>query len=52
MIFEEFINNYIKVCPKRERIKLTSSQYVFLNWLEDCKKKGLNILHLKEKERT
>ena len=47
MTFEEFIKNHIKVYPKGERIKLTSSQYAFLKWLEDCKRKGLSVLHLK-----
>lgn len=51
MTFEEFIKNYVKVYPKGERIKLTSFQYAFLNWLEDCKKKGVNVLHLKGRGR-
>lgn len=32
-------------------LKLTLSQYAFLNWLEDCKKKGVNVLHLKGRGR-
>ena len=45
--FEEFIKNHVRVAPKGEHIKLTSAQYAFLDWLEDCEKKGLNPFHLK-----
>ena len=47
MTFKEFIENHIRVAPKGENIKLTSVRYAFLDWLEDCKKKGLNAFRLK-----
>lgn len=47
MTFKELTENYIRVAPKGERIKLTSAQYAFLEWLEDCKKKGLKTFYFK-----
>ena len=47
MTFKEFIEHHVRVVPKGENIKLTSAQYAFLDWVEDCKKKGLNAFRLK-----
>ena len=51
MTFEEFIKNHVRVAPEGEHIKMTSAQYAFLDWLEDCKKKGLKPFNLKGRGR-
>lgn len=51
MTFEEFIKNHVRVAPEGEHIKMTSAQYALLDWLENCKKKGLKPFNLKERGR-
>lgn len=46
MPFLEFIK-YIKKSPKDKNTELTSAQHAFLNWIERCKKKGLDPFRLK-----
>lgn len=46
MTFKEFIEHHVRVAPKGEHIKLTSTQYAFLDWLEKCKEKGLKSFYL------
>lgn len=41
MPFLEFIK-YIRISPKDKNVELTPEQHAFLNWIERCKKKGLN----------
>lgn len=41
--FEEFIKNYVRIAPEGKPMELTSAQRAFIDWLEENKKKGLNI---------
>ena len=41
MTFKEFIENHTVVFPFGEPIKLTPFQHNFIDWIEECKKKGL-----------
>ena len=47
MTFEEFSENHVRVAPEGKHIELTPSQYAFIDWIEECKKKGLNPLNFK-----
>jgi len=40
---EEFIKNYVRIAPEGKPIELTPAQRAFIDWLEENKKKGLNI---------
>lgn len=46
MPFLEFIK-YIRISPKDKNVELTPAQHAFLNWIERCKKKGLDPFRLK-----
>ena len=51
MTFEEFIKNHVRVAPEGKHIEMTPVQRSFINWLEENKKKGLNVSYLKVKGR-
>ena len=51
MSFLEFIK-YIRISPKDKNVELTPAQQAFLNWIERCKKKGLDPFRLKENGRV
>lgn len=51
MTFEQFIKNHVRVAPGDKRIEITPAQRAFINWIEDCKKKGLKPFYLKGKGR-
>ena len=51
MTFEQFIKNHVRVAPEGKHIEMTPVQRAFINWLEENKKKGLNVSYLKVKGR-
>ena len=46
MTFEEFIKNHVRIAPEGKNIELIPAQWAFINWLEECKKKGLKPFYL------
>lgn len=51
MTFEEFVKNHVRVAPEGKHIEMSPIQHAFLDWIEECKKKGLKPHELKGKGR-